>query len=188
MTKNMKTTLASIFLFGSLSMGASFASMTTMNGKAAVLSDYIGKGEWTIVEAWHSKCHICMKAMPDMVKASGILPNAGLVGVSLDGNLAKARQVVKRFDINFPTLSTGVTEFADYLKKISGKELVGVPTYLVFSPDGTLRAMQEGNVSSAELQQYLRNWEQENVPTLKQTLAEQIIANQAEVELVPKSQ
>jgi len=193
MTGNMKKTLASIFLFGSLSLSASASttskvsaiSMTTMSGRAVVFSDYIGKGKWTIVEAWHSKCRICMKAMPEMVEANGTFANTALVGISLDGkrNRVKAQRVVKRFSINFPTLLTSIDEFAAYVHKVSGEKLVGVPTYLVFSPDGTLKAMQAGNVSTTELHAYINNLKQ-SIPTLKQTLAEQIIANQGEVESV----
>lgn len=183
MTRTMKITLASLFLFCSLSLSA-FASMTTMKGKSVILDDYLGKGKWTIVEAWHSNCGICMKTMPEMVKASGTFSNATLVGVSLDGNLAKAKQVVKRFDINFPTLLTGIEEFDGYLRKIAKKELVGVPMYMIFSPEGTLKAMQEGNVSSAELHAYLDNLKEKEIATVQQTLAEQIIANQGEIELL----
>jgi hypothetical protein len=181
----MKTTLASLFLFGSLSVGAFASTMTTMNGKSAQLSDYVGNGQWTIVEAWHSKCAICMKTMPEMVKARGTFHDATLVGISLDGDLAKAQKVVKRFDINFPTLSTGVDNFDAYLNKVAKRDLVGVPMYLIFSPQGTLKALQTGNISSTELRDYIRTLkEKEIATTLKQTLVEQMIADQGEVEAV----
>ncbi len=184
MTRNMKTTLASLFLFGSLSVGAFASTMTTMNGKPVALADYVGKGKWTIVEAWHSTCNICMKTMPEMVKAKGSFTDARLIGVSLDGDMTKARQIVKRFNINFPTLLTGIGEFDDYLHKVANKALIGVPLYLIFSPQGDLKAMQEGHISSAELHDYLDTLKEKKIATLKQTLAEQIIANQGEIELV----
>ncbi|HHL18854.1 MAG TPA: TlpA family protein disulfide reductase [Thiothrix sp.] len=184
MTRNMKTTLASLFLFGSLSAGAFASTMTTINGKSVQLSDYVGNGKWTIVEAWHSKCAICMKTMPEMVKAQKTFSDATLVGISLDENIAKTKQVVKRFDIDFPTLLIDIVDFDAYLNKVAKKRLSGVPTYLVFSPEGDLKALQTGGISLAELRNYIRTIKAKHIATLKQTLAEQIIVNQGEVELV----
>jgi len=184
MTRNMKTTLASLFLFGSLSVSALASTVTTMSGKPALLADYVGKGQWTIVEAWHSKCAICMKTMPEMVEARGTFSGATLVGISLDDDIVNARQVVKRFDVNFPTVLAGVVDFDAYLHKVAKKRLSGVPMYLVYSPQGDLMALQTGHISLAELREYIRVIKAKHVVTLKQTLAEQIIATQGEVELV----
>jgi thiol-disulfide isomerase/thioredoxin len=183
MAKNMKAIFASIVLFSTLSL-SSFASITTLNGKSVVLSDYMGGGEWTIVEVWHSSCPICMKKMPNMVKASGTFTNAKLVGISLDGKLAKAQQVVKRFDINFPTLLTNIEDFSRYIHKVSGKKLLGVPMFLVFSPEGRLKAMQEGDISPAELNNYLVALETKDADALEKAVTEQIIATQGKMEAV----
>lgn len=182
MIGNMKKTLASVVLFGFFSLNA-LASVTTISGKPTAIADYVGKGEWTIIEAWHSKCKICIKTMPDMVKANGTFPDANLVGISLDGNRAKAEQVVKRFKVNFPTLLTDIDEFAVYVRKVSGKELLGVPTYLVFSPEGKLKAMQAGNISTTELRKYLKRIKKK-LAKPKQSLEEQIIDYQGELEFV----
>jgi hypothetical protein len=131
--------------------------MTDINGNPLNVANYVGKGQWLIVEAWHSRCRICMKGMPAMVQANGSFPNAKLIGVSLDGNRRTAQGIVKRFNINFPTIVSNTREFDQYLRKVAKRPLLGAPTYLIFSPTGKLKAVQSGKLSPRDIKSYLRS-------------------------------
>ena len=152
---SLKASLCSI-LFASFTFFTINASaMTDMSGKPSTVSSYVGKGNWLIVEAWHSECGTCKKTMPELVKSKGTFPNAKLIGVSLDGNKSKAQRFIDRFKVNFPTILTNRVEFDKYVRKVAKKSMVGAPTYLIFSPKGELKAMQSGNISPADIKNYI---------------------------------
>jgi thiol-disulfide isomerase/thioredoxin len=137
-----------------------FFSMPSMaknevGGKLASISNQVGKGKWTIIEAWHHNCQICMTTMPAMVKSIGTYPNTKVIGVSLDGNAQIAQNVIRKYGINFPTLMSSVKEFDAYVKKTANKKLTGVPTFLIFSPQGQLVAYQSGKISPQQLRNFI---------------------------------
>lgn len=142
---------------GIILAGTPASAMTDMRGNPLGVSNYVGKGQWLVVEAWHSKCGVCMRAMPEMVQAKGSFPNAKLIGVSLDGNITTAQGIIKRFNINFPTILTNTREFDQYLRQVAKRPLRGAPTYLIFSPTGELKAMQSGKLSAKDIKGYLRS-------------------------------
>ena len=155
MTRKMKTVLNSALLVSTLFLTSTVFAAASMKGQLANLSDHVGKGKWTIVVAWHSQCGACKKSMPKLVNAKGSFPNAKLIGVSLDGKWSKAQQIMNRFNINFPTLLTDIKGFDQYVRKVAKKPLVGAPTYLIFAPNGKLKAMQSGVISPAEIKKYI---------------------------------
>lgn len=128
-----------------------------MQGKPATLSKYVGKGQWVVVEAWHSECGTCKETMPELVQSAKSMPNTKLIGVSLDGDQKKAKGFIDRFKVNFPTLLTDVNGFDSYVRKVAKKPLPGAPTYLIFSPSGKLKAMQSGNIRPFEIKAYIQN-------------------------------
>lgn len=124
-------------------------------GKLASISNQVGKGKWTIVEAWHNKCAICMTSMPDMVRSIGSYPNTKVIGVSLDGDARIAQSVIRKYRINFPTIMSNVSEFNAYVKKVANKKLTGVPTFMIFSPKGKLVAYQSGKITPKQLRAFI---------------------------------
>ena len=94
--------------------------------------------------------------MPGLEKASRSFPNAQVIGVSLDGNTSTAQKFINKHHVSFPTLVSNNNEFSDYLVKVAGEKLRGTPTYLIFDPQGNLKAMQPGDVPTATLKNFLR--------------------------------
>jgi len=155
MTRNMKAALNITLLASTLFLTSSVLAAASLKGELANLSDHVGKGQWTIVVAWHSKCGACKTSIPKLVNAKGSFPNAKLVGVSLDGNWSKAQQIMNRFKINFPTLLTDIKGFDQYVRRVAKKPLLGAPTYLIFAPNGKLKAMQSGVISPSDIKRYI---------------------------------
>ena len=149
-----KTSL-SIIILTSLFFSSPLIAKNETKGKLANISNQIGKGKWTIIEAWHSKCKICMSSMPGMVKSIGTYPNAKVLGISLDGNPRIAQSVIRKYRINFPTIYSSISEFNGYVKKIANKKLTGVPTFMIFSPKGKLVAYQSGKISPQQLKAFI---------------------------------
>ena len=145
----------SAVLLTSLFLSSPLVAKNETKGKLANISNQIGKGKWTIIEAWHSKCKICMTSMPSMVKSIGTYPNAKVLGISLDGNKKIAQSVIRKYRINFPTTYSSVGEFGKYVQKVARKKLTGVPTYMIFTPKGKLVAYQSGKITPQQLKAFI---------------------------------
>lgn len=145
----------SVFILSALLLGSPSFAKNETKGKLASISNQIGKGQWTIVEAWHSKCKICMDSMPEMVQSIGTYPNAKVLGVSLDGNPRIAQSVINKYGVNFPTIMSSIDEFNGYVQKLANKKLTGVPTFMIFSPKGDLVAYQSGKITPQQLKSFI---------------------------------
>jgi hypothetical protein len=148
-------TAFSVIISTAILIGSPLVAKNETNGKLATISNQVGKGQWTIVEAWHHKCKICMTSMPAMVKSIGSYPNTKVIGVSLDGNARIAQNVIRKYRINFPTLMSNVKEFDTYVKKVAKRKLTGVPTFMIFSPQGSLVGYQSGKITPQQLRSFI---------------------------------
>lgn len=154
---NFSSRVFSIFiLLISITISASSSAMTNMKGEPSSIEAFTGNGKWLIVQAWASRCPICNKAMPDLVKSAHSFPNAKVLGVSLDGSRTSAQKFINKHKVNFPTLVSNNREFDAYLRKVAGEKLTGTPTYLIFTPNGQLVGLQPGNVPPTTLKNFLR--------------------------------
>lgn len=93
--------------------------------------------------------------MPDLVKFSKKLPNTTVLGVTLDSNTNVINAFNSRHKVQFPTLKSSAKEMNAYLNNIAGEGLTGTPTYLIYSPDGQLKALQPGLVPAATIYNFL---------------------------------
>ncbi|PWQ98339.1 TlpA family protein disulfide reductase [Leucothrix arctica] len=133
----------------------SFARMSDINGKPNELNNYIGKGKWLVVKVWKSDCRVCMNTMRETNSAQRVLPNTWVIGVSLDGNYKVANQTLRRLRVNFKNLVSNVPEFNRYIKRSTKRNISGFPTYMIYNPQGKLKAMQTGSIKPAELRRYI---------------------------------
>lgn len=141
--------ILSVFAFSSAQ------AMTNLKGQQSHISSFAGKGKWLVVQVWKSDCKMCNVAMPDLVKFSKKLPNSTVLGVTLDSNQNSINAFNKRHKVQFPTLKASANEMNGYLKRIAGEGLTGTPTYLIYSPDGQLKAMQPGMIPAASIYNFL---------------------------------
>lgn len=147
--------LLSTLILTTIIFSSPLTAKNEAKGKLANISHQIGKGKWTIVEAWHNKCAICMKGMPAMVKSIGTYPNTKVIGVSLDGDPRIAQGVIRKYRINFPTIMSNIAEFDKYVQKVANKKLTGVPVFMIFSPTGKLVAHQSGKITPLQLKAFI---------------------------------
>ena len=81
--------------------------MPDMKGEVHKLSDYVGKGNVTLVDFWASWCGPCMQEMPNLKKAYEKYHKKGfeIVGISLDSDKAAWEAAVKDKQLNWIHLS-----------------------------------------------------------------------------------
>jgi peroxiredoxin len=120
------------------------------DGAVHSLSEYTGQGKWTIVMLWAADCHVCNVEAKHYVAFHGAHKNkdARMLGVSLDGlaNKAEAEKFIQRHHINFPNLIETPEKIQALYRDLTGQAWIGTPTFLVYSPQGKLRAAQVGAV------------------------------------------
>lgn len=114
-------------------------TLTDMNGQGQQLSQYIGKGNYVLLEFWASWCHPCRADIPHLKEAYGVYHDAGfdIVSVSLDNDKAKWLKAVGEED-----LASRWTQLAD-LDAFNGGlaktyRINAIPSCLLFDPNGKL--------------------------------------------------
>lgn len=129
-------------------------------GKSQVLENYTGKGKWTVVMMWASDCHICNKEAHQYVDFHMIHSDkdATVLGVSLDGESRKkaAEQFIKKHSVDFPNLIAEPEHVSKIYQELTGQFFAGTPSFLIFAPDGELKAAQAGAVPTQLIEEFIK--------------------------------
>lgn len=151
-------------LFGLLLLSplasAEIKGFEDFNGKPQVLENYLGKGKWTIVMIWASDCHICNREAHEYVDFHLIHSDtdATVLGISLDGDSRKkaAEKFIKKHSVDFPNLIAEPEYVSALYKDLTGQFFSGTPSFLIYSPEGELKAAQAGAVPTKLIEDFIK--------------------------------
>jgi len=151
--------LFALFFISSV-VSAEMKGFEDFNGKPQVLENYLGKGKWTVVMMWASDCHICNREAHEYVDFHMIHSDvdATVLGISLDGESRKkaAKKFIKKHAVDFPNLIAEPEYVSAMYKKLTGQFFAGTPSFLIYSPDGELKAAQAGAVPTALIEDFIK--------------------------------
>ena len=152
--------LLGIISFSSL-VSAEMKAFEDFSGKTQKLENYIGKdGKWLIVMMWASDCHICNKEAHEYVDFHMIHSDtdATVLGISLDGESRKkeAMKFIKKHSVDFPNIIAEPEYVSSVYQKLTGQYFAGTPTFLIYSPDGELKAAQAGAVPTSLIEDFIK--------------------------------
>ncbi|MBQ0143363.1 MAG: AhpC/TSA family protein [Prevotellaceae bacterium] len=104
------------------------------NGKIQKLSDYVGKGQYTLVDLWASWCGPCKEEIPNIKKVYEEYGNKGLtvLGVATWDKPEDTEKAITELGITYPQIINAQTIGSD------AYGIEGIPHIILFGPDGTI--------------------------------------------------
>jgi len=140
-------------------LAADDAIFTDFSGQPRSIESYTGDGKWLVVMVWAHDCGVCNQEAEGFAQfhAEHNDKDARVLGLTLDGvaNKAKAEAFIARHDLPFPNL-IGEPEAAmlKYMM-LTGEAFRGTPSFLLYGPDGKLRAAQPGAVPVTSIEAFI---------------------------------
>lgn len=133
------------------SVGKPYKDFTvTYEGVSKSLSDYVGKGQYVLVDFWASWCGPCMREMPVLKEIYNEFAPKGLkmLGVAVWDKPADTEAAIERLQLPWEVIIDAQAVPTD----IYG--ITGIPSLIVFGPDGTIISR---DLRGQELKNFIAN-------------------------------
>ena len=122
-----------------------------IQGHEQRLQDY--RGKWVLVNFWATWCPPCLQEIPDLVSLYEGHKKLDLVviGVALDSTKESVVEFVAKKKISYPVV------VGDYDLAAQVGEVELLPTSYLYDPTGKLVSYQEGVVTRASVESYIKS-------------------------------
>lgn len=120
-------------------------------GSPRKLSEYVGQGNYVLIDFWASWCQYCREEMPALKKVYKKFQGKGfeVVGLSIDENTANWKGAIQQLGLPW----THLDDTKGWKSKaISAYKVPGIPVNVLVDPTGQIVA---SNLSMEDLTEYL---------------------------------
>lgn len=114
-------------------------TMKTPDGAQVSLSQFIGKGNYVLIDFWASWCAPCMRELPNVLECYALYHPKGfeVVGVSLDEDAAAWKGAIDKYKIPWPHMS----DLAGWKSQaVTVFSFSGIPHTVLVDPNGNIVA------------------------------------------------
>lgn len=141
--------------------GSGQAGLIGLDGAKHVLSEYVGRGQWVMVNVWSPGCPHCVAEVPTLrgFHADNDF-GATVLGVTVAypgfgyPDEQKLRSFATEHKINFPVLLADRKLASNFV----GSYIDVVPITLAFDPDGRIVAKWHGVITRADINEIIRDF------------------------------
>ena len=138
---------------GNTAVGKKFVDfeVKTMDGKAGRISDYLGKGDYVLMDFWAHWCGPCINEMRNLARINSEYAgkNFKIISVSIEDEEEQTLRAIKENNMTWTQLSSTDTVLDD------DYGIMAIPYLILFSPDGTIL---EKNIRGAALDEALKKY------------------------------
>jgi len=123
------------------------------DGKTQKLSDYVGKGQYVLVDFWASWCGPCRQEIPNLINVYNNYKdkNLNVLGVTVSDKADDSKRAIEELGINYPQI---LGENNTAAAEMYG--VMGIPHIILFGPDGTILARDlRGEMIEMTVKQHL---------------------------------
>jgi len=122
--------------------------------KGDVFTEKNTRGKYLVVNFWATWCAPCLKEIPAFVKFYNKNSDyVEILGLDYEPvNLAVINEFIERFNINYPLVLYNNNNDSEYSKF---GEIFGMPTTLIYSPEGELLQTFMGEITIEDLDKYI---------------------------------
>ncbi len=122
-------------------------SLNDLDGKEVKADDF--KGKWLVINYWATWCAPCRDEMPELVKfQQENADKVQVLGIAYeDANIEKLKSFAQDFNVNYPLLTIDVYNPPGFAEEGG----LGLPTTIVYNPEGMRHKKHMGPIDSAGL-------------------------------------
>ena len=122
--------------------------------KGNIFTEKNTRGKYLVVNFWATWCSPCLKEIPAFVEFyKENSEHVEILGLDFEPvNIELINEFVERFSINYPLILYTHFNDSEYTKF---GEIVGMPTTLIYSPDGELLQTFMGEITIEDLKKYI---------------------------------
>jgi thiol-disulfide isomerase/thioredoxin len=134
-------------------------SLDSIDDSEHKLSEYIGRGQWVVLNIWGTRCPPCREEMPELVSFHDAHKNLNgmVIGIAIDfpsygyADKVEVSDFADDYLIDFPVLLSDST----ITEKIGLGRLEALPSTYLFAPDGKVVGMQVGAITKKILEDFI---------------------------------